>query len=224
MRKNDVDANERRFGPAARRVRISLRTTNKLLGKRNYKLIGKTGYTRKAKRCFAGAASLGGREVLVVVLGSNDLWGDLDLLVRLRSTAVRLHHQTGRMKPAGAKRSHPKQPVDEARRPPGRRRSVIGRSCCARRSHSGSRCTSLPLPRPGGLAAQQDHRRRPVPQGIGTRLQCLDRAAAQKKGQTALPRASSAISPTASSPDVWRASSAASYGSRLRSSPSAANT
>lgn len=60
---------------------IRLRTTNKLLGKRPYKLIGKTGYTRRAKRCFAGAASLNGREVLVVVLGSNDLWGDLELLV-----------------------------------------------------------------------------------------------------------------------------------------------
>jgi D-alanyl-D-alanine carboxypeptidase (penicillin-binding protein 5/6) len=60
---------------------IRLRTTNKLLGKRPYELIGKTGYTRRAKRCFAGAASLNGREVLVVVLGSNDLWGDLELLI-----------------------------------------------------------------------------------------------------------------------------------------------
>ncbi len=66
---------------AGSRRKITLRSTNKLLGKRPYKLIGKTGYTRRAKRCFAGAASLGGREVLVVVLGSNDLWGDLDLLV-----------------------------------------------------------------------------------------------------------------------------------------------
>ncbi len=63
------------------RRQISLKTTNKLLGKRNYRLIGKTGYTRAAKRCFAGAASLPGREVLVVVLGSKDLWGDLELLV-----------------------------------------------------------------------------------------------------------------------------------------------
>ncbi len=63
------------------RRNISFRTTNRLLGKRSYQLIGKTGYTRRAKRCFAGAASLAGREVLVVVLGSNDLWGDLELLI-----------------------------------------------------------------------------------------------------------------------------------------------
>jgi serine-type D-Ala-D-Ala carboxypeptidase (penicillin-binding protein 5/6) len=60
---------------------IALHSTNKLLGKRPYKLVGKTGYTHRAKRCFAGAASLGGREVIVVVLGSTDLWGDIDLLV-----------------------------------------------------------------------------------------------------------------------------------------------
>jgi D-alanyl-D-alanine carboxypeptidase (penicillin-binding protein 5/6) len=61
--------------------KIHLTTTNRLLGNRSFQLIGKTGYTRLAKRCFAGAASLGGREVIVVVLGSTNLWGDLDLLV-----------------------------------------------------------------------------------------------------------------------------------------------
>ncbi len=61
--------------------RVSLKTTNKLLGRRSFKLIGKTGYTRRARRCFAGAASFRGREVIVVVLGSNDLWGDLELLI-----------------------------------------------------------------------------------------------------------------------------------------------
>ncbi len=64
----------------SRRV-IRLKTTNKLLGKRRYQVFGKTGYTRKAKRCFAGAASLGSREVIVIVLGSNDLWDDLELLI-----------------------------------------------------------------------------------------------------------------------------------------------
>jgi D-alanyl-D-alanine carboxypeptidase len=60
---------------------ISLRTTNRLLGNRSFDLIGKTGYTRAAKRCFAGAASSQGRQVIVVVLGSNNLWTDLDLLI-----------------------------------------------------------------------------------------------------------------------------------------------
>lgn len=66
---------------AGSRRNIALHNTNKLLGKRPYKLIGKTGYTHRAKRCFAGAASLGGREVIVVVLGSTNLWGDIELLV-----------------------------------------------------------------------------------------------------------------------------------------------
>lgn len=60
---------------------INMTTTNKLLGNRPFTLIGKTGYTRLAKRCFAGAASFEGREVIVVVLGSSNLWGDLDLLI-----------------------------------------------------------------------------------------------------------------------------------------------
>jgi D-alanyl-D-alanine carboxypeptidase len=44
-------------------------------------VIGKTGWTRSAKRCFVGAASDQDREVLVAVLGSVDLWGDLDRLI-----------------------------------------------------------------------------------------------------------------------------------------------
>jgi D-alanyl-D-alanine carboxypeptidase len=44
-------------------------------------VIGKTGYTRPAKRCFVGAAADGDREIVVAVLGSNDLWGDTKRLV-----------------------------------------------------------------------------------------------------------------------------------------------
>jgi D-alanyl-D-alanine carboxypeptidase len=44
-------------------------------------VIGKTGYTRAAGRCFAGAASLDGREVIIVVLGSSNLWGDARKLI-----------------------------------------------------------------------------------------------------------------------------------------------
>jgi D-alanyl-D-alanine carboxypeptidase len=39
-------------------------------------VIGKTGFTRAAGRCFAGAAALDDREVIVVVLGASDMWGD----------------------------------------------------------------------------------------------------------------------------------------------------
>lgn len=58
--------------------RISLRTHNRLLDGYQVPVIGKTGYTRAAKRCFVGAALGGdGNEYLVAVLGSRDLWGDL---------------------------------------------------------------------------------------------------------------------------------------------------
>jgi D-alanyl-D-alanine carboxypeptidase len=58
--------------------RISLRNHNRLLDGYQVPVIGKTGYTRAAKRCFVGAALGGdGNEYLVAVLGSRDLWGDL---------------------------------------------------------------------------------------------------------------------------------------------------
>ncbi|MGH7788993.1 MAG: D-alanyl-D-alanine carboxypeptidase family protein, partial [Candidatus Binatia bacterium] len=62
------------------RKRIALRSTNKLLWRDDLHVIGKTGWTRKAKRCFVGAASANGREVIVAVLGSNNLWADVELL------------------------------------------------------------------------------------------------------------------------------------------------
>lgn len=61
--------------------RIQLRSHNRMLANRDIRVIGKTGYTKKAKRCFVGAASNGERELLLAVLGSNDLWGDLRRLV-----------------------------------------------------------------------------------------------------------------------------------------------
>ncbi len=64
------------------RRRITLHSHNRLLMS-NYPIpvIGKTGWTRAAKKCFVGVASVGGREVLVAVLGSRDLWGDLKKLI-----------------------------------------------------------------------------------------------------------------------------------------------
>lgn len=43
-------------------------------------VLGKTGYTRRAQRCFAGEMELAGRPHRIVLLGSKDLWGDLRLL------------------------------------------------------------------------------------------------------------------------------------------------
>lgn len=60
---------------------IAVRSHNRLLTGWDYTVIGKTGYTRPAKRCFVGAARSGDREVIVALLGSTDLWGDARALV-----------------------------------------------------------------------------------------------------------------------------------------------
>lgn len=60
---------------------ISLQTKNRLLTNYRYRVIGKTGWTRAAKKCFIGAATHGNREVIVAILGSDDMWGDLQRLI-----------------------------------------------------------------------------------------------------------------------------------------------
>jgi D-alanyl-D-alanine carboxypeptidase/cell division protein FtsN len=59
-------------GPDGERLTL-VRSHNRLL---DFQVIGKTGYTRPARRCFVGAAGQGSREVVIAILGSNDLWGD----------------------------------------------------------------------------------------------------------------------------------------------------
>jgi D-alanyl-D-alanine carboxypeptidase (penicillin-binding protein 5/6) len=55
---------------------VSLHSHNRLLSGWQHQVIGKTGYTRPAGRCFVGAASSDGREIIIALLGSSDLWGD----------------------------------------------------------------------------------------------------------------------------------------------------
>jgi D-alanyl-D-alanine carboxypeptidase (penicillin-binding protein 5/6) len=62
------------------RKRIALRSTNRLLWRDDLHVIGKTGWTREARRCFVGMASANGHEVIVSVLGSNDIWSDVETL------------------------------------------------------------------------------------------------------------------------------------------------
>jgi D-alanyl-D-alanine carboxypeptidase (penicillin-binding protein 5/6) len=60
---------------------ITLRSHNRLLTGYSYPVIGKTGYTRAARRCFVGAATHDNREIVIALLGSNDLWGDARRLI-----------------------------------------------------------------------------------------------------------------------------------------------
>jgi len=61
--------------------RIALRSHNRLLGDYKIQVLGKTGWTRAAKKCFVGAGRADGRELGVAVLGSTDLWGDVRRLI-----------------------------------------------------------------------------------------------------------------------------------------------
>jgi D-alanyl-D-alanine carboxypeptidase (penicillin-binding protein 5/6) len=60
---------------------VSLRSHNRLLTGHGYPVIGKTGYTRAARRCFVGAATHDNREIIIALLGASDLWGDAKRLL-----------------------------------------------------------------------------------------------------------------------------------------------
>ncbi|MGH3056344.1 MAG: SPOR domain-containing protein, partial [Gaiellaceae bacterium] len=60
---------------------IKLHNHNRLLGNYRIHVVGKTGWTIAAKKCFVGAASADGRQLVVAVMGSRDLWGDLKRLL-----------------------------------------------------------------------------------------------------------------------------------------------
>jgi len=59
--------------------RIKLKNHNKSLWKETpYLILGKTGYTKKAKHCFAGYIQYNRwRKMIVVILKSKNMWGDL---------------------------------------------------------------------------------------------------------------------------------------------------
>ncbi len=57
-----------------------IKSHNKMLW-RHQKVIGKTGWTRRAKHCFVGLIEEGPHEAIVSVLGSKKLWIDLASLV-----------------------------------------------------------------------------------------------------------------------------------------------
>ncbi len=61
---------------------IRLHNHNRLLDRYKVPVVGKTGWTIAAKKCFVGAALPDtGPEILVAVLGSKDLWGDVTKLL-----------------------------------------------------------------------------------------------------------------------------------------------
>lgn len=85
---------------------VTLHSKNRLLNGYFVPVLGKTGYTRAAGRCFAGAAELNGRQVITVVFGASDMWGDTRKLMEYgfstfedTAPAVQLALEQARRKP-----------------------------------------------------------------------------------------------------------------------------
>lgn len=74
------------YGRRAHTVR--LHNHNRLLRGYRTRVVGKTGYTRAAGRCFVGATSFAGREVVVAILGARSLWRDARRLLDLAAARV----------------------------------------------------------------------------------------------------------------------------------------
>jgi D-alanyl-D-alanine carboxypeptidase len=61
--------------------RMSVRNHNRLLWGFDGAIGGKTGYTFAAQKCFVGGVSRDGTTLIVSILGSRDLWGDVKRLL-----------------------------------------------------------------------------------------------------------------------------------------------
>ncbi|MCZ2111037.1 MAG: D-alanyl-D-alanine carboxypeptidase [Dehalococcoidia bacterium] len=91
--------------------RIALRSHNRLLENYRIPVIGKTGYTLAAKKCFVGSGRYGEREVIVALMGSQDLWGDTRRLLEFgfgddlppESDRLRKKQHAGNRAPQGAR-------------------------------------------------------------------------------------------------------------------------
>jgi D-alanyl-D-alanine carboxypeptidase (penicillin-binding protein 5/6) len=66
-------------GSDSRRIRLI--NHNKLLFRKSIKIIGKTGYTKKAKHCFVGAVVLDSKKIVFAILASKKPWQDLCILI-----------------------------------------------------------------------------------------------------------------------------------------------
>jgi D-alanyl-D-alanine carboxypeptidase len=105
---------------------ITVRSRNRLLEGYFVPVLGKTGYTRAAGRCFAGAAELNGHKIITVVFGATDMWGDTRRLMEygfssyedtapLVQTALR-QHRAKAPRAVASKRHHHRHSTVVAKR------------------------------------------------------------------------------------------------------------
>ena len=137
----DVPGFRRVAGTQARKIRVrgskvrsvTLNNKNRLVRGYFASVIGKTGYTRAAGRCFAGAATYEGREVIVVIMGSRDLWGDTKALVewahrgdgRGKLPRVQVASAKRAAKPAAKKASPAPKAAPSAAKPTVKKAAVV---------------------------------------------------------------------------------------------------
>ena len=74
----------------------TLRSHNKAMWQISGALGGKTGYTWAAKQTYVGKFSRNGREILVAILGSRNMWSDIAKLVDLGFDKTQLDRMAGR--------------------------------------------------------------------------------------------------------------------------------
>ena len=75
---------------------VFLKNHNKMLWKSAREVIGKTGWTRKAKHCFLGSISAPTKKVLVAMLGSKSPWNDLKKLAQFPSSRIMIQIRQNR--------------------------------------------------------------------------------------------------------------------------------
>lgn len=116
---------------------VALHSKNRLLNGYFVPVLGKTGYTRAAGRCFAGAAELNGRRVITVVFGASDMWGDTRKLMEYGFSTFDETAPVVQLALEQARRNPPRTSVASARRTSRRATSVASRS----RTRSAARST-----------------------------------------------------------------------------------
>jgi D-alanyl-D-alanine carboxypeptidase len=113
-----LETRSKRVAIESPRVRwLSIHSHNRLLRGHAYRVIGKTGYTRAARRCFVGSTRDGAREIVVALLGATDLWGDAKRLVGHGLRVARLPSApptTAAREPARGREVAPEDDADPA--------------------------------------------------------------------------------------------------------------
>ena len=118
---------------------VALHSKNRLLNGYFVPVLGKTGYTRAAGRCFAGAAELNGRRVITVVFGASDMWGDTRKLMEYGFSTFDDTAPVVQLALEQSRRNPPPTRVASARSKRGRATVVASRS----RARSAARTTTV---------------------------------------------------------------------------------